>query len=131
MDNTRRLSSFAAISLAASALWASSAPCSIHPKPGSKKEELAAMAKVSQEDARKAALASLKDSSSKATVREAELEAEHGCLVYSFDIAIEGKSGIEEVQVDAGNGKVLSSEHESPKAEAREKAKDKSKPPGR
>ncbi len=45
-------------------------------------------------------------------------------------MAIEGRSGIEEVQVDAGNGRVLSSERESPKVEAREKAKDKSKPPG-
>ena len=86
------------------------------------------MAKVHQDDAQKAALASLKDST-KATVKEAELEVEHGCLVYSFDVAIEGKSGIRELQVDAGSGKVLSSKHESAKAEAAEKAKDKAKPP--
>ena len=49
-------------------------------------------------------------------------------MVYSYDIAVAGKSGIQEVQVDAGNAKVLSSEHESPKAEAAEKAKDKAKP---
>lgn len=103
---------------------ASPAPCTIHPKKGASKADLKSMAKVSEDDARKTALASLKDPS-KGTVKEAELESEHGCLVYSFDIAISGTSGIQEVQVDAGDGKVLSSEHESPKAEAAEKAKDK------
>jgi hypothetical protein len=112
---------------AATAL-AAKAPCSIHPKKGATKEELMAMAKVTQADAQKAALASFKDSS-KATVKEAELEAEHGCLVYSFDIEVAGRTGIQEVQVDAGNGKVLSSKHESPKAEAAEKAKDKANAP--
>ena len=103
---------------------ASPAPCTTHPKKDASKAELKSLAKVTEDDARKAALASLQDPS-RGTVKESELEAEHGCLVYSFDIAITGKSGIQEVQVDAGNGKVLSSEHESPKAEAAEKAKDK------
>jgi hypothetical protein len=103
---------------------ASPTPCTIHPKKGASEAELKSLAKVSEDDARKTALASLKDSS-KGTVKQSELEAEHGCLVYSFDIAISGASGIQEVQVDAGDGKVLSSEHESPKAEAAEKAKDK------
>lgn len=111
--------------LAATAAGAAT-PCSIHPKNGATEEELAAMAKVSEDDARKAALASLKDAS-KATVEDAELEVENGCLVFSFDVAIKGKSGIEEIQVDAGAGKVLSSKHESPAAEAAEKAKDKPK----
>src|SRR5216684_4370554 len=101
---------------------ASAAPptCSIHPKTGATKEELAAMAKVTQADAQKTALATLKDPS-KATVKSAELEAEHGCLLYSFDIEVAGKTGVQEVQIDAGNGKVLSNKHESPKAEAAEK----------
>jgi hypothetical protein len=106
---------------------ASSPPCSVHPRKGASKEELKSLAKVTEEDARKTALASLKDPS-KATVKEAELEAEHGCLVYSFDIAVAGKSGVEEIQIDAGSGKLLSSEHENPRAESAEKAKDKAKP---
>lgn len=112
------------------AATASAAPptCTIHPKKGATKEELAAMANVTQADAQKTALATLKDSS-KATVKSAELEAERGCLVYSFDIEVAGKTGVQEVQIDAGNGKVLSSKHESPKAEAAEKAKDKAKAP--
>lgn len=102
-------------------------PCTVHPKKGASKAELKSLAKVSEDDARKTALASLKDPS-KGTVKQAELEAEHGCLVYSFDIQVAGSSGIQEVQVDAGDGKVLSSVHESPKAEAAEKAKDKAAP---
>ena len=80
---------------------AASPTCTIHPKKDATKEELAAMAKVTQADARKTALASLKDPS-KATVKSAELEAEHGCLLYSFDIEVAGKTGVQEVQIDAG-----------------------------
>ena len=108
----------------ASSASAAHPTCTIHPKKGATKEELASLAKVSQSDAQAAALATFKDAS-KATVKEVELEAEHGCLIYSFDIAVSGKSGVQEVQVDAGNGKVLSSKHEGPKAEAAEKAKEK------
>jgi predicted lipoprotein with Yx(FWY)xxD motif len=128
MNRSRTLSALVMSLLTGSTLLAAGMPCSIHPKKGAKKDELAAMAKISQEDAQKAALASLKDAS-KATVKEGELEAEHGCLIYSFDIAIQGKSGVQEVEVDAGNGKVLSNKHESAAAEAAEKAKDKAKPP--
>ncbi|MFY0579953.1 PepSY domain-containing protein [Cystobacter fuscus] len=54
-------------------------------------------------------------------VRSAELEEEEGRLVYSFDIAVKGKPGIEEVQVDALTGEVASVEHEDETTEAREK----------
>ncbi len=98
-------------------------PCAIQPKKGTPKSELAGMAKVSQAEAQKTAIDSVK--SDNAEVAEAELEVENDCLVYSFDIKIAGKSGVQEVMVDAGNGKVLSSKHESPKAEANERAKEK------
>lgn len=126
----KRIALFALILVTAAAGTASAAPrpCTIHPKKGATTEELAAMAKVTQSDAEKTALDTFKDPS-KATVKGAELEAEHGCLVYSFDIEVAGKKGIQEVQVDAGDGKVLSSKHESPKAEAAEKAKDAAKTP--
>lgn len=118
---------FALLVAAAPSASAARAPCSIHPKRGATQIQLAAMAKVTKDDAEKAALGSLK--TAKATVKEAELEVEHGCLVYSFDIEVEGKTGLQEVQVDAGTGKILSSKHETPKAEAAEKAKDKVKTP--
>ncbi|HEY0803076.1 MAG TPA: hypothetical protein VGD54_19730, partial [Steroidobacteraceae bacterium] len=53
-----------------------------------------------------------------------ELEAEGGCLIYSFDIQVPGKKSITEVAVDAGTGKVLWKKHEGPKAQAAEAAAD-------
>ncbi|MEO5589395.1 MAG: PepSY domain-containing protein [Gemmatimonadaceae bacterium] len=54
-------------------------------------------------------------------VRDGELEREDGKLIYSFDIAVKGKSGVDEVQIDAITGAVVSNKHESPRAEAAEK----------
>lgn len=54
-------------------------------------------------------------------VRSSELERVSGNLVYSFDIKVPGKSGIEEVQVNAETGAVASHEHETSKMEAKEK----------
>lgn len=79
---------------------------------------------MGQTDAERTAMKSLKTSAT-ATVTEGELEIEHGCLVYSFDLRVSGRSGIEEVLVDAGTGKVLSHTYESAKQEAMEKANEK------
>lgn len=53
-----------------------------------------------------------------------ELEKEDGKLIYSYDIKVAGKSGVEEVHVDAISGALLSNIHESPAAEKAEKAKE-------
>lgn len=53
-------------------------------------------------------------------VKSRELEKEHGRLIYSFDIVVEGKSGIQEVNVDARTGKIVSVEHESAAEEKHE-----------
>lgn len=58
-------------------------------------------------------------------VKSHELEREHGHLIYSFDIEVPGKPGIEEVNVDAMTGKVLAHQHETPKAERKEKVLEK------
>ena len=76
------------------------------------KAELAAMAKVPMADAEKAALAAAEGAAGDKKVKERELEVERGYLVYSFDISITGKKGIEEIIVDAGSGKVLAHEQE-------------------
>lgn len=92
--------------------------------------ELASKAKVSESDARKTALAAIPGTDADKKVTEAELEVEHGYLVWSFDVKVTGKPGSEEVLVDAGTGKVLATKHESEEeeaAEAREDAKDGSK----
>ena len=60
-------------------------------------------------------------------VEKAEIENEKGKLIYSFDLKVAGKSGIEEVAVDAMTGAVLSVEHEDAAAEAKEAKADKAK----
>ncbi len=79
-----------------------------------------ALAKVAPAEARKIALARVP----KGAIEEEGIEKEDGKLVYSFDIKVPGKSGIEEVLVDAMSGKVVSQEHESPKQQADERRKD-------
>ncbi|HEY3586446.1 MAG TPA: PepSY domain-containing protein, partial [Myxococcaceae bacterium] len=53
-----------------------------------------------------------------------ELEREEGRLVYSFDLAVTGKPGVEEVLIDAETGEVVSQKYETPAAEARERKAD-------
>ena len=108
---------FAAVSTNAAGL-----PCSIQPKKGLADSELPALAKITQAAAEATALKSIKIPL--ATVASGELEAEGGCLIYSFDIKVPGKKSIVEVAVDAGTGKVLSKKHEGPKAQAAEAAAD-------
>ncbi len=65
--------------------------------------ELAARVKVSGEAARATALARVPGGK----VRSGELEEEGGKLIYSFDIEVAGNEGVQEVQVDALDGKVV------------------------
>ena len=53
-------------------------------------------------------------------VKSHELERESGRLIYSFDFAVPGRTGIDEVNVDATTGAVLAVVHESPQDERRE-----------
>ncbi len=55
-----------------------------------------------------------------ATVKAGEIEREKGKLIYSFDMKTAGKSGIDEVNIDAMTGAVISTEHETPKQEKAE-----------
>jgi uncharacterized membrane protein YkoI len=74
-------------------------------------------AKITEADARKTALAQVPGGK----VQSHELERENGKLIYSYDIKVSGKSGVEEVNVDAMTGEVVAHEHETAKAEAKEK----------
>jgi|HubBroStandDraft_3_1064219.scaffolds.fasta_scaffold17052_3 uncharacterized membrane protein YkoI len=87
--------------------------------------DLAAKAKVTLDAARATAAAKVP----KGKLKSEELEEEKGKLIYSFDFKIPGKSGIEEVEIDALDGSVVAVEHESPKKEKAEAAKDKVKKP--
>ena len=60
-------------------------------------------------------------------VKEYELEREKGKLIWSYDIAVAGKSGIEEIAIDAMTGKMVGREHESAKNMQKEAAEDSAK----
>lgn len=72
-------------------------------------------ARISRADAEKTALAKVPGG----VVKEAELEKEHGRLIWSFDITAPGSTEITEVHVDAKTGDVIRTEKET---EAHEKA---------
>ena len=84
--------------------------------PGRPTKHTVPRAKIGMATARATALARVPG----AKVRDEELESEHGRLIYSFDLEAPGKPGVEEVQVDARNGRVVSVSHETPAAERRE-----------
>jgi uncharacterized membrane protein YkoI len=77
-------------------------------------------AKISLAAARTTALAKVPNGK----IISQELEQENGRLVYSFDIRQGSAPGIEEVQVDARDGSVVSVERESPSQQAKEAQQD-------
>ena len=88
-----------------------------------KEESQAALqkeAKISEETARATALKEVPNG----TVKSSELEREKGKLIYSFDITVPGKTGIDEVNVNAIDGSVVARSHEGAKAEKKEKAEE-------
>ena len=86
---------------------------------GYKKElpdSLVAKAKITEDSAAKVAMKRVP----KGTIESAALEREKGKLLYSYDIKVPGKSGVEEVHVSALTGKLMSVMHESAAMEKRE-----------
>jgi uncharacterized membrane protein YkoI len=55
-----------------------------------------------------------------ARIQAGEIEREGGRLIYSFDMKVPGKSGIDEVNIDAMTGTLVSKQHETPKDERAE-----------
>ena len=81
-------------------------------------------ARITEAAARATALAQVPNG----RVKSEELEREHGKLIYSYDIQVPGRRGIDEVNVDAMTGAVVAKQHEGPReerAEARAEAKEK------
>lgn len=75
--------------------------------------------KITQAAATKTALAAVPGGS----VKSMHMATEKGQSVYSFDVAVPKKPGVEEVNVSALNGKVVSRMHESPAKERAEVAR--------
>ena len=78
--------------------------------------ELQKEAKITMKEAR--ALAEKTVPSGK--IASGEIEREGGKLIYSFDMKVPGKSGIDEVNIDAMTGTLISNQHETPKDEKAE-----------
>ena len=74
------------------------------------------LAKVTEAQATTTALAQIPHG----IVKSAELEEEHGRLVWSFDIAKPSTKGVTEIQVDARTGKIASVKKETVAQEAKE-----------
>jgi uncharacterized membrane protein YkoI len=94
-----------------------------HAQPSYKKEvpdSLAKQAKITEAAAAATALARVPGGA----IQGVELEKEKGKLIYSYDIKTAGKSGIDEVNVDAITGKIIAVAHESPADEKKEAATD-------
>jgi uncharacterized membrane protein YkoI len=81
---------------------------------------LKAQAKITKEEATKTALAIV----SNGTIKTAELEREHGKLIWSFDISMPMSTSITEIQVDANTGKIVSTQVETLADQAKEAAAD-------
>lgn len=93
-------------------------------KPAAKKDTPALLrkeAKVSMKTARRDALKEVPNGK----VQTSELERENGKLIYSFGIKVAGKTGIEEVNIDAMTGALVAHEHETPATEKKEAAAEK------
>ena len=101
---------------------AADVPCSVHLKNNAPASELQRLTKVTMAQARATALSAVMAPPS--AVVEGELEVEHGCLIYSFDIRVPQRRDISEVWVDPGTGKVLSRTQETPAQQAAEGARD-------
>ncbi len=88
--------------------------------------ELQAEAKITKAAAEQTALTKVPNG----TVKEGELEKEHGKLIWSFDITTPDSKDITEVGVDAITGAVLSVDKETPEDQAKEAAEDAKKKAG-
>ena len=82
---------------------------------------LVKQATVSEADAAKTAESRVKHG----RIQAVELENEGGKLIYSYELKVAGKSGVEEVNVDAKSGEVVNTEHETAKSEKKEAAQEK------
>jgi uncharacterized membrane protein YkoI len=116
----------AAITIAPVAAQSQAAPSAVSKtasKPKYKRDlpaKLVKEAKISEAVAAEAALKAVPGGK----ISSVELEKEDGKFIYSYDIKAKGKSGIDEVHVDAMTGAVISNVHETPKDEKAEAAKE-------
>jgi len=91
------------------------AACSIRPPRGTSAEDLARLAKITAADARNRATAAVAPLRVTAVI-SSDVEVNEGCLVWPMDLRLLDRKGVQEVLIDAGDGKVLSSKFEAQNA---------------
>jgi hypothetical protein len=91
-----------------------------HVRRSTTKDSLAAQAKITEATAQATALAKVPGG----RVKAHELEREKGVLIYSYDIVVPGRLGIEEVNVNALDGSIVAARHEDKAAERLEAKQD-------
>lgn len=125
MPNSTGLTHFAISLLASMPLLAGAATMECTAKVSSKlnDSQMKKMAKIDLSTAQATAI-DLVGKANLDSVVSRELEVEQGCLVYSFDLRLRASDGIDEVQIDAVSGKLVSRKHETPADEAKEKLAD-------
>ena len=106
------------IALALAASWAPFNLCAQQSQ-----AELLKQARVTKHQAKKIALARVKDG----TIKSVELGKENGMLIWSIDVAQPGNKDITDVWVDATSGKITAVEVETPAVEMKEVAEHKAK----
>ena len=114
MKLVRLAAALAAVAIAAPAAFAQT------PYKRDVPDKLLKSAKISEKDAVAKAHAAIPNG----TIDALELERENGTLLWSFDVKVPGKTGIDELHVNAVTGKVGKIQHESPAAEEKEAAAD-------
>lgn len=85
------------------------AECSIRPPRKASPDDLSRLVRFSQAEAGKAAIASLAPLKP-GDVISSDVEAYEGCLVWPFTLRLPSHKGVQEVFVDAGDGKIVWSE---------------------
>jgi uncharacterized protein (TIGR02246 family) len=108
-----RLSALAVLFLAAPAS-AQKPECSIKAPRGASEADLRRLARVSVKDAEAKAVASVAPDRVNSII-SGDVDVVDGCLAWTFLLRFANKGGVTEVVVDAGDGKILSSEYEPPK----------------
>lgn len=117
----KRFVSFVALTCLALGASAKDPDCGVQVRNKLDVREYEKLARISPEQARKSAVEA---AGSGSEVKRGGLETERGCLVYKYDIQQPGKSGVQEVVVDAGSGAILKSKHEGVMREKAERALD-------
>lgn len=103
-----------AVLLLAAPVLAQKPECSITAPRGASESDLRRLAKVDAKSAEAKAVASVAPDRVNSII-SGDIDVVDGCLAWSFLLRFSNKGGVTEVVVDAGDGKILSSEYEAPK----------------